>query len=56
MKATAVRTRRTLRYNGALYFSAMSNDGAGVELYRFDGTTATRVTDLNESATPTRPT
>ena len=34
-------------YNGALYFSANGNDGKGFELWKFDGTTATRLSDLN---------
>lgn len=34
-------------YNGALYFSANGNDGAGVELWRYNGTDTGRLTDLN---------
>jgi ELWxxDGT repeat protein len=34
-------------FNGALYFGANGNDSAGNELWRFDGTSATRVTDIN---------
>jgi len=33
-------------FNNALYFGANGNDGAGYELWKYDGTTATRVTDI----------
>lgn len=34
-------------FNGALYFSADGNDGAGVELWRFNGNATGRLTDIN---------
>jgi ELWxxDGT repeat protein len=34
-------------FNDKLYFQATAKDGAGEELWRFDGTTTTRITDIN---------
>src|SRR5947207_15853812 len=39
-------------YNGTIYFSA-SADVAGRELWRYDGTNNTRVTDMNPSGDST---
>jgi ELWxxDGT repeat protein len=36
-----------IEFNGLLYFSADGNDGAGRELWSYDGETATRVADIN---------
>jgi ELWxxDGT repeat protein len=36
-------------FNNALYFGANGNDGAGYELWKFDGTTASRASDINPS-------
>ncbi|MEP7136635.1 MAG: LysM peptidoglycan-binding domain-containing protein [Chloroflexota bacterium] len=37
-------------YNNALYFGANNNDGAGVELYRFNGNDTGRLGDINPGA------
>ncbi|PYX69807.1 MAG: hypothetical protein DMG78_20980, partial [Acidobacteria bacterium] len=37
-------------FNNALYFQADGGDGKGVELWRYDGKSATRVTDINPNA------
>jgi ELWxxDGT repeat protein len=37
-------------FNNALYFSANGDDGAGTELWRYDGVGATRLTDVNPGA------
>ncbi|NOT03342.1 MAG: sortase [Anaerolineales bacterium] len=41
-------------YNGALYFTANGNDGAGYELWKYDGTTntASRVTNIYSGPGP----
>ena len=36
-------------FNGELYFSANGNDGSGYELWKFNGTATTRVSDINKS-------
>ncbi len=43
-------------FNNALYFSADGNDGAGTELWRFDGTSVARAADINVGAAPSIPT
>lgn len=37
-------------FRGALYFGADAGDGAGQELWRYDGTNAVRVTDIAAGA------
>jgi len=36
-------------FNGALYFGANGNDSTGFELWKYDGTTASRAADINRS-------
>jgi ELWxxDGT repeat protein len=36
-------------FNNALYFSANGNDSTGFELWKFDGTNASRVADINKT-------
>jgi ELWxxDGT repeat protein len=49
--------RSFVEYNGHLYFAADSNDGAGVELHRYDPSshTVSRVTDINIGAGNSNP-
>ena len=43
-------------FNNALYFSANGNDGAGTELWRYDGTNPGRVAYINPGAGDSGPT
>jgi len=42
-------------YNGVLYFQADGGDGAGNELWKYDGTAASRVADINNGANGSNP-
>jgi uncharacterized repeat protein (TIGR01451 family) len=42
-------------YNGVLYFQADGGDGAGNELWKYDGATASRVADINNGANGSNP-
>ena len=45
----------TIVYNNKLYFQADGGDGAGVELWSYDGVTASRVTDIYSGASSSNP-
>ena len=42
-------------YNSTLYFSADGNDGAGLELWQYDRTSASRIADINVGAGDSEP-
>ena len=42
-------------YNGILYFQADGGDGMGRELWRYDGTTASRAADINTGSNGSNP-
>ncbi|MBM3137851.1 MAG: sortase [Chloroflexi bacterium] len=42
-------------YNGKLYFGANGNDGAGRELWSYDGTNVSRAADINPGSTQSNP-